>query len=235
MVKVKELRAAVKNAKLIAFDLDGTLLNTIDDLAYACNHTLEVSGYPTRTLDEVRRFVGNGIPKLIERALPKPVSEAEFAKLVEIFNAYYAEHLWDYSVEYDGISELIEEFRAQGKILVVLTNKNEILAKKIVQHFYPGIFVKVLGDNPEKQLKPDPSYYYEALEELQIAPEETILIGDSDTDVKTAVNSDAYGIGAEWGYRNAEVLAENGADIIIENPIKLLELLRDNNCTKTYC
>lgn len=235
MRKVEELRAAVKNAKLVAFDLDGTLLNTIDDLAYACNHTLEVSGYPRRSLDEVRRFVGNGIPKLIERALPDPVSVEEFDKLVEIFNEYYAEHLWDYSVEYDGISELIEAFRAQGKTLMVLTNKNEILARKIVQHFYPGIFVKVLGDNPKKELKPDPSYYYEALEELQIAPEDTILIGDSDTDVKTAVNSGAYGIGAEWGYRNAEILAENGADIIIENPRKLLELLRENNCTDTYC
>lgn len=235
MRKVKELQAAVKNAKLVAFDLDGTLLNTIDDLVYACNHTLEVSGYPTRSLDEVRRFVGNGIPKLIERALPAPVSEEEFAKLVEIFNEYYAEHLWDYSVEYDGISELIEEFRIQGKTLMVITNKNEVLAKEIVQHFYPEIFAKVLGDNPEKTLKPDPSYYYEALEELQISPEETILIGDSDTDVKTAVNSGAYGIGAEWGYRNAEVLAENGADVIIENPRKLLELLRESNCTDAYC
>ena len=225
--KKADLRVKIDQAKAIVFDLDGTLLNTIDDLAIACNFALESLGFPSRNLDEVRSYVGNGVPKLLERALPTGVEIDDTLRrsLLEKFNEYYFAHCKDFTHEYEGISELVETLKSKNKLLMVLTNKIEFAAKIIIEHYFPNAFVVIAGDNPEWSLKPNPKRLLAIISEIGVSSEEVILIGDSDTDVKTAINGNCTGIAVSWGYRSREVLQESAAEYIVDSVGEILELL----------
>lgn len=199
--------------QLVIFDLDGTLLNTIDDLATSTNHALEYYGYPKHALSEYPFFVGNGITKLIERALPAEVRTATIiAKVREEFVRYYQQHKTDLSRVYPGITELLKALHQAGVKLAVASNKYHQGTVELIHHFFgEHLFDVVLGQRENIPTKPDPSIIYEILEQTKINPAHTLYIGDSGVDMQTALNSGITSIGVNWGFRPEEELKQNRA------------------------
>lgn len=208
--------------KLWIFDLDGTILNTLDDLADSTNYALEKNGMPARSLDEVRAFVGNGIGKLIERAVPDGSSDAEKQAVLKSFTAYYKEHSEDKTKPYDGIPEALKELKNRGCQLAVVSNKADFAVQSLCASYFPGIFTFVVGEREGIRRKPAPDSIYEVLEQLRTAKEDAVYIGDSDVDVETAENAGLDLIAVEWGFRTREVLEEMGAEVFVKTPDELL-------------
>ncbi|MCC8170528.1 MAG: HAD family hydrolase [Parabacteroides sp.] len=204
--------------KLAIFDLDGTLLNTIADLAYSTNHALRCNGFAEHPLADYPFFVGNGINKLFERALPEGErTEANLLKIRQAFLPYYDTHNTDYTVPYPGIPELLAHLQANGVRLAVASNKYQQATEKLISSYFPGIrFTAVLGQREGVAVKPDPAIVYTILETAGVSKEETLYIGDSGVDMQTAANSGITSIGVTWGFRPRRELEENGADYIVD-------------------
>lgn len=200
-------------AQLVIFDLDGTLLNTIDDLATSTNHALEYYGYPKHALSEYPYFVGNGISKLIERALPAEArTDSTITKVREEFVCYYQQHKTDLSHIYPGITELLKALRQAGSKLAVASNKYHQGTIELIHYFFgEHLFDVVLGQRENVPAKPDPSIVYEILERTKINPTHSLYIGDSGVDMQTASNCGITSIGVTWGFRTEEELKENNA------------------------
>lgn len=213
--------------KLVIFDLDGTLLNTIDDLAVSANHALRQHNYPEHALPEYRFFVGNGISKLIERALPPEAREENIIRQVrEDFVAYYQQHKTDFSVPYPGIPEVLAELHQKGILLAVASNKYHQGTTELIHHFFGDkLFTVVLGQREHIPVKPDPTIVNEILEQTGIAKSETLYVGDSGVDMQTARNSNLISIGVMWGFRPRQELEENGACYIVDKAEDLWEKL----------
>lgn len=211
--------------KLIIFDLDGTILNTLDDLASSCNAVLAANNFPVHTKDEVRMFVGNGIRKLIERAVPEESDEETKNKVLSDFTAYYKEHSLDKTKPYDGITELFSELKTRGIKIAVNTNKNEDVSKEICEKFFSGFVDIVAGGNAGRPVKPDPSGVEMILKTLNIKPENTLYAGDSDVDYQTGINAGLDVVNVSWGFRDESFLREHGAEKIVHNPEELLEII----------
>ena len=212
---------------LVIFDLDGTLLNTIDDLGYACNHALEACGFPTHTIEEYPRLVGNGVNKLIERALPEGQKDEETVLRVRAhFVPYYNAHNCDFTRPYDGIPELLESLKARGCMLAVASNKYQAATEKIVSHFFPGVFDVVLGEREGVPRKPDPQIVRDIEAKLQRdevpSTYSVLYVGDSLVDQATAANAGVPFVACSWGFVAREKLEEAGCERIIENPMELL-------------
>ena len=203
--------------QLVIFDLDGTLLDTVADLANATNQALEQCGYPTHPTDAYYKFVGNGINKLFARALPAEHSTEENVQLIRsIFVPYYNEHNADCSHPYPGIVALLETLQERGVQLAVASNKYHEATLKLVRHFFPSIrFVAIYGQRDGVPIKPAPDVVYDILHDTGIAKEDTLYVGDSGVDMQTARNAGVESIGVTWGFRSAEELHENGAMHII--------------------
>ena len=211
--------------KLIIFDLDGTLVNTIDDLGAACNHALVELGYPPHPIQSYRFKVGNGVRKLIERAAPDADATMQ-ARLLEIFREYYDDHSFDNSTPYPGIPELLEELTRRGVAVAVATNKYESAAKKIIDHFFPTIpFVAVLGQVSLRHPKPDPSIDFAILSAYPTPKAEVMHVGDSAVDIETARRACVESVGVTWGFRPQIELRRAYADHIISKPSELLSLI----------
>ena len=210
---------------IIIFDLDGTLLNTIDDLGYACNYALEQSGYPTHPIEAYPAKVGNGINNLIRRALPEnDRSEETIQRVRQYFVPYYDAHNCDYTHPYAGIPELLEALKAQGHRLAVASNKYQAATERIVRHFFPGIFDIILGEREGIERKPDPQIVYDILD--RCAEEtQTLYIGDSLVDRDTAKNAGVPFVACAWGFVPLETLSDAGIDTIIEKPEELQKIL----------
>ena len=193
--------------RLVIFDLDGTLLNTIGDLAAAGNYTLEKLGYPTHGEEEYKLFVGNGIPKLIERMLPKNCGEKEQSAALEIFGAYYSEHKSDRTVPYDGIKALLRELNSRGVVAVCNTNKAHEFSAELVRQNYGGDIAEVIGFGAGFQPKPDPGAALELIRRAGVDPQEALYVGDSDVDIMTGHNAGIDVCAALWGFRSYEELA----------------------------
>ena len=217
---------------IIIFDLDGTLLNTIDDLGYACNYALERTGYPTHHIEEYPRMVGNGINNLIRRALPEEErSEENILRVRAHFVPYYDAHNCDYTRPYEGIPELLASLKAQGHHLAVASNKYQAATEKIVNHFFPGIFDVVLGEREGIERKPDPQIVYDILSalssqqgnfsHLSTLNSQPIYIGDSLVDRDTAANAKVPFVACSWGFVPREKLVEAGVSRIIDKPADL--------------
>ena len=214
-----------KKYKAVIFDLDGTLLNTIDDLGDSVNYMLSQFGYPTFSIEEYKYKVGNGMRKLMQRSLPEGKnSESDIDKAMEIFMPYYAEHKMDKTAPYDGITELLEELKKRGIKTAVVTNKAHSAAKPLIDEVFPKLFDEVTGQKDGVPTKPDPAAVFNTMESLGVSKDECIFIGDSSVDMQTAKNSGAYAVGVLWGFRKADELIENGADKLISEPKELLEL-----------
>ena len=216
--------------KLAVFDMDGTICDTIDDLAAATNYTLSVLGYPLHTTDEYKYFVGDGISKLLERALPVDhSSQEEVKKAREIFLSYYKVHFADKTVAYDGIIPLLKALKMAGIHTAVCTNKAHEMAKVIENKLFYGFFDTVVGQSDEYPLKPDPTSLFNIINTLGVKPEETMFIGDSGIDMQTAKNSKATSIGVTWGFRTAEELNINGAEHLAHTPSDILNIINNIN------
>lgn len=206
----------------VIFDLDGTLLNTIDDLADAGNHVCAAHGWPTHTVDEFKHMVGSGIPKLVERFAPAGTDGEALAGALAEFSAYYDAHKEDKTAPYPGIPELLAALKGQGVRLAVLSNKAHALAGPVVEHYFPGVFDAVQGALPDVPVKPDPTLLRSLMERLGAKPETTLFVGDSDVDVLTGKNGGLTVVGVLWGFRDRRELEGAGADYVIARPEALL-------------
>lgn len=215
------------NTQLVIFDLDGTLLDTIGDLAVACDAALALRDLPLHSLAEYRRFVGNGIMRLVERALPEALRTPETVAAVRAdFVRLYTERIDVHTRPYAGIPELLAGLNARGIALAVASNKFQAGTEKLIRLFFPAIpFAAVLGQRPDVPLKPDPAVVLEILARTQTAPERVLYVGDSGVDMLTAAAAGVRSVGVAWGFRPREELAENGAGRIIDRPEELLGLL----------
>ena len=189
--------------KLVIFDLDGTLLDTIADLAESANHALKQLGYPTRDVEKIRTFVGNGVNKLLFRALPdEEKTEENMMRMRTHFVPYYDAHNADLSAPYPGIVTLLEELQAKGLRMAVASNKYQEATAKLVKHYFPMIdFVEILGQREGINVKPDPTIVFDILKKAGVSKEETLYVGDSGVDMQTAINAGVDAIGVTWGFR----------------------------------
>lgn len=205
------------------FDLDGTLLNTLDDLAASVNYALRTHGMPERTLDEVRSFVGNGVRLLMERAIPEGSANPRFEETFATFRAYYMEHSLDKTRPYEGIPEMIHALKQRGCRLAVVSNKFYAATQELIRHFFPEITVAI-GEHESEGIrkKPAPDTVFEALRQLGVGKEKAVYVGDSDVDLQTAHNSGLPCISVLWGFRNRDFLLAHGATTFISRPEKLL-------------
>ena len=224
------------------FDLDGTLLNTLDDLACATNYALRIHGLPERTTDEVKMFVGNGVRKLIERAVgtnrentdnaikdaERDVKDVNIELVLTTFREYYASHSMDLTRPYNGIMETLEELKSRGKKIAVVSNKFYDATRSICRHYFSDLVDIAIGERePEIRKKPAPDMVQEALRVLTGSARPTdcdaVYIGDSDVDIATARNSGLPCISVLWGFRDRTFLEQNGATMLIANPRELLQ------------
>ena len=189
--------------KLVIFDLDGTLLDTIADLAESANYALKQLGYPTHPVDTIRTFVGNGINKLLERALPAPEqTEENVMRMRSHFVPYYDIHNADLSTPYPGIVSLLEDLQAKGIRLGVASNKYQAATVKLVKQYFPTIdFVEILGQREGINVKPDPTIVFDILQKAAVSKEDVLYVGDSGVDMQTAINAGVDAVGVTWGFR----------------------------------
>ena len=191
--------------KTIIFDLDGTLLDTLEDLSAAVNVALEEKGFPLHSIREYRDMVGHGVRNLVMQALPqeKQADEALVDACLARFTEYYTAHIDVHTRPYPGMQELMQKLHAQGFALAIASNKFQSGTEKLVAEFFPGIpFVSILGNRPGYPLKPDPEIVEEVLRKAHSRPEDAVMVGDSATDMKTAANGGIHGIAVSWGYRS---------------------------------
>ena len=210
--------------KMIVFDLDGTLLDTLGDLANAVNATLRRYGYPIRTKEEVRSFVGNGVVKLLERASGETGENCK--TLVEYFRGYYREHCTEETKPYEGIVPLLNTLQEKGKLLAVVSNKPDYAVKLLAEEYFSGMMQAAVGENePSVRKKPAPDSLFAVMEQFGVSAEETLYVGDSEVDIQTAKNAGVKCVSVCWGFKDEDFLKENGATDLIFQPLQLLELL----------
>lgn len=209
----------------IIFDLDGTLLNTIDDLGYACNYALEHTGYPTHPIAEYPRMVGNGINNLIRRALPEAErTEENILRVRAHFVPYYDVHNCDYTRPYEGMPELLQTLKAQGHRLAVASNKYQAATEKIVNHFFPGVFDVILGEREGIERKPNPQIVYDILSSSE-TKHSAVYLGDSLVDRDTARNANVPFVACSWGFVPKQQLIAEQIITIIDTPADILPLI----------
>lgn len=201
--------------KLAIFDMDGTILNTIDDLAASLNAVLEKSGFPTRTMDEVISFVGDGLRTLIERGVPDGSDSETVDRVLADFKAYYAVHCADRTAPYDGIIELMKNLRTNGCMTAVVSNKVDDAVQELCKKYFDGLFDYAVGERSGILRKPAPDSVNEVLEKLNVSRENAVYIGDSEVDIKTAENAGMDSIIVEWGFRERDFLLKKGAKTIV--------------------
>ena len=206
------------------FDLDGTLLDTLADLAAAVNYALRQHGMPEHTIDDVRRFVGNGVRKLMERAIPDGEKNPDFEATFATFREYYMHHSLDTTRPYPGIMETLETLKAQGCRLAVVSNKMMAATKELCQHFFAETIEVAIGENEAAGIrkKPAPDTVFEALRKLGEEKDSAVYVGDSDVDLETANNSGLPCISVLWGFRDCDFLKQHGAKTFISAPSELL-------------
>lgn len=206
------------------FDLDGTLLNTLNDLAASTNYALRSAGMPEHSVEDVRRFVGNGVKKLMERAIPDGLENPKFDETYATFRRHYLEHSLDTTKPYDGIPEVLAELKRRGKKLAIVSNKFYAATQELAKHFFPETIQVAIGERENIHKKPAPDTVLEAMRQLGVGKEGSIYIGDSDVDIDTAKNVGIPCISVLWGFRDKDFLISHGATHLIKTPKELLEL-----------
>ena len=206
------------------FDLDGTLLDTLGDLAAATNYALRQHGMPEHSIDDVRRFVGNGVRKLMERAIPDGAHNPDFEATFATFRQYYMQHSLDTTQPYEGIPETLAALKAKGCRLAVVSNKMMAATQELCQHFFPDTIEVAIGENEAAGIrkKPAPDTVFAALDALGVGKGNAVYVGDSDVDIQTAANAGLPCISVLWGFRDKAFLTENGAKTFISTPSELL-------------
>ena len=210
--------------KTFIFDLDGTLLNTLQDLAASVNYALRQHGMPEHSIDDVRRFVGNGVRLLMERAVPQGSANPQFEATFATFRAHYMQHSLDTTRPYDGITEVLQQLKRRGCRMAVVSNKMMAATRELVGHFFPDVEVAI-GEHEAAGInkKPAPDTVYEALRQLGVGKEGAVYVGDSDVDLATARNSGLPCISVLWGFRDKNFLLQHGATTFVSHPNELLD------------
>ncbi|MDE6789694.1 MAG: HAD family hydrolase [Ruminococcus sp.] len=214
---------------IVIFDLDGTLVNSIQDLANAVNYGLKQLGYPKHPTESYKQMVGNGAKKLCYRALPDDKKE-DAEKLYTIFKEYYSWHYLDNTKLYKGIKKLIHDIFVYGRPVAVATNKPQDVARKIVETLIPNIYsdyITVLGNCDERPKKPNPAIIYEITAKYPDFDDSVVMIGDSNVDIQTAKNAGIHSIGCTWGFRSREELEKEGAEYIVDSPEQIMNIIYD--------
>lgn len=209
----------------IVFDLDGTLLNTLEDLRDSVNYALERQGFPLRNLNEIRSFVGNGIRLLMERAVPENTPAETFEICFKDFCDYYKIHMEDKTAPYDGINDMLTNIKKAGFKTAIVTNKADFAAQDLCKRMFGENIDFVVGSSDDRPNKPAPDGVFYALEKLDSKIENTVFVGDADTDILTAKNANLPSIGVLWGFRDREVIEEAGAEYIVDSVNDLEKLL----------
>ena len=206
------------------FDLDGTLLDTLGDLAAAVNYALRTHGMPEHSIDDVRQFVGNGVRKLMERAVPDGEAHPDFEAAFATFREYYMHHSLDTTKPYEGIPEALNVLKSKGCRLAVVSNKMMAATQELCRHFFPDTIEVAIGENEAAGIrkKPAPDTVIAALKALGVGQEGAVYVGDSDVDIETARNSGLPCISVLWGFRDREFLLHHGATTFISDPSELL-------------
>ena len=211
--------------RAVIWDLDGTLLDTLGDLAGSTNAALASCGLPARTTDEVRRFVGNGVRRLIERAVPAGTDAETVGRVYDAFVAHYGAHSRDTTRPYDGVPELLDALLARGVKLAIVSNKIDFAVRELSRAYFGDRMQVAVGDAPDRRRKPAPDSVLEAMRQLGVTREETVYVGDSDVDVETARNAGVTCCAVSWGFRPEESLRAAGAERIAASPAQLLSIL----------
>jgi phosphoglycolate phosphatase len=213
--------------QLIIFDLDGTLLNTIGDLAVGCDHMLSLRGLPTHSYEEYCTFVGNGIMRLVERALPEELRTEEYVKAARRdFVEFYIDNIDNHTVPYEGMVELVEQLQTKGAKLAVASNKFQAGTEKLIRKFFPTIeWVEICGNREGVPLKPDTALIDMIIEKAGVERKNCTMVGDSAVDIQTARNAAIRSVGVSWGFRSREELEQAGADHIADTVEELTTLL----------
>ena len=215
----------MRDFKTYIFDLDGTLLSTLNDLASSTNYALRWAGMPERTIEEVRMFVGNGVKLLMERAIPEGVNNPKFEETYAKFREHYMEHNLDTTRPYDGVPELLHELKRRGKHLAIVSNKFYAATQDLAKQFFPDTIEVAIGERENIRKKPAPDTVLEALRQLNVSKEDAVYIGDSDVDIMTAKNCGLPCISVLWGFRDKDFLIEHGGSLFVEKPIEILSRL----------
>ena len=212
----------MKEFETYVFDLDGTLLETLKDLAASTNYALRTYNMPEHSIEDVRMFVGNGVKKLMERAIPNGIENPQFEDVYATFRQHYLEHNLDTTKPYEGIPELLAELKARGKKLAIVSNKFYAATQELARYFFPDTIEVAIGERENIKKKPAPDTVIEALRQLGASRETAVYIGDSDVDIMTAKNCDMPCVSVLWGFRDKEFLMEHGATFFVEKPCQLL-------------
>ena len=209
--------------KTYIFDLDGTLLNTLGDLAASTNYALRQYGMPEHTIDDGRRFVGNGVGKLIERAIPEGLANPQYEDVLATFRKHYMLHSLDTTAPYPGIESLLHSLRSHGCNVAVVSNKFYNATVELCRHFFADTVEVAIGERENIRRKPAPDTVFEAMRQLGVSGEDTVYVGDSDVDVATARNSGIPCISVLWGFRDRDFLIEHGATTFVNTPEDILK------------
>ena len=209
--------------KTYIFDLDGTLLNTLGDLAASTNYALRQYGMPEHTIDDVRRFVGNGVGKLIERAIPEGLANPQYEDVLATFRKHYMLHSLDTTAPYPGIESLLNSLRSHGCNVAVVSNKFYNATVELCRHFFADTVEVAIGERENIRRKPAPDTVFEAMRQLGVSGEDTVYVGDSDVDVATARNSGIPCISVLWGFRDRDFLIEHGATTFVNTPEDIIK------------
>ena len=215
----------MQKIKTVIFDLDGTLLNTLDDLKDSVNATLSAYGFPERSLDEVRKFVGNGVARLMELAVPWQLENEQAKEVLEFFKMHYAKNCNHKTRPYDGILTLLEQLKNQGYQLAIVSNKFDAAVKDLNQLYFSKFIDVAVGQREGVRRKPFPDTVNIALEEVGCNAKEVLYIGDSEVDVETAKNAGLRLLAVDWGFRTRDELVRSGAQYIAEKPEDIIDYL----------
>ena len=215
----------MKEYSTYIFDLDGTLLDTLNDLYQSVNYAMNECGFPLHTLEDVRRFVGNGVRMLMIRAIPDGDKNPRFEEAFDIFRKHYLQHSLDTTRPYPGIEEMLSQLKKRGKRLAVVSNKLDVATKELISHFFGNLIDVAIGENEKAGVrkKPAPDTVDEALRQLGVEKEGAVYVGDSDVDLQTAVNSKLPCISVLWGFRDRDFLNAHGASVYAETPEEILD------------
>lgn len=206
------------------FDLDGTLLDTLGDLAASTNYALRSCGMPEHSVEDVRRFVGNGVRLLMERAVPDGAANPRFEEAFSVFRQHYMAHSLDTTKPYDGIPEMLTALKAKGCRMAVVSNKFYAATQELCRHFFADTIDVAIGEHEAEGIrkKPAPDTVFEALRQLGVGKEDAVYVGDSDVDILTARNSGLPCISVLWGFRDRDFLLKNGAETLVSAPSELI-------------
>lgn len=211
--------------KLVIFDLDGTLLYTLEDLMHSVNFSLDLFGYETKTLEEVSSYVGNGVEYLMRQATPRDIDEKEFGLCYACFKDHYSKHCCENTRPYDGIVETLSILKERGVKVGIVSNKFQSAAEDVCEHYFNGLYDVVKGESDDCRRKPAPDGINMICSQYGVDNDEVIFFGDSEVDVKTAENAGVYCVSVLWGYRDRETLTEHGAKLFIENPLDIVDMI----------